>query len=134
MNANSGNEASAPAKPNTCSNTSWQTPRVAMNESTTVSKRMPAAKMLRSNKPRMIPIINNTIGMINRLSWRDAKSVSYWTAVPPSDLFFVEKEFINILKPKYNWDKTGDHLIVPTPSNTPPKKESLMIVETMRNA
>lgn len=59
---------------------------------------------------------------------------AFFLRVPPSDLFFVEKEFINILKPKYNWDKTGDHLIVPTPSITPPKKESLMIVETMRNA
>ena len=77
IKANNGNDASAPLKLKTCSKTNWQTPRVAMNERTTVRRSIPAAKILRSNKPKIIPMMTRTIGIINLLSWREATSVSY---------------------------------------------------------
>jgi hypothetical protein len=76
MNAKSGNAGSAFAKWKTWLKTSALTPRVAANDSTTDRISSTGASSARSNKPSTMKITTRTIGMINRLSLREASWMS----------------------------------------------------------
>ncbi len=82
-NTNSGSEVSAPAKPNTCLNSSALRPRAAVNDSTTVAIRTSGATTARSSSIRIRNTTSSTTGMISRLSEDAARAVSSTIAVPP---------------------------------------------------
>ena len=75
-NTNNGSEASAPAKPSTCRNTSELMPREAPNDSTTVAIRISGERIARSSTISTIITTISTSGMISRLSRADACSMS----------------------------------------------------------
>src|SRR5436305_1710369 len=81
--ANSGKPGSAPAKWNTCSNTSALTPSAAPKDSSTVRISSTGATSARSSSARTTRMTASTIGMIRFRSCRDAWSVSYCTAAWP---------------------------------------------------
>src|SRR4029079_19749333 len=82
-NTNNGNDASAPANPNTYLNSSELMPRAAPKDSTTVATRISGAVTARSRTIRTSSTTSSTIGMITRLSRWDAFSTSSRNAVAP---------------------------------------------------
>src|SRR4029079_1393438 len=82
-NTNNGNDASAPANPNTYLNSSELMPRAAPKDSTTVATRISGAVTARSRTIRTSSTTSSTIGMITRLSRLDAFSTSSRNAVAP---------------------------------------------------